>query len=130
MQDDEQAIRELIDAWLRATAAGDTERILGLMADDVVFLVTGQPPLRGKAAFAAGQGALERFRIESTSEVQEVRVLGEWAYCWNKLSIVVTPLDGGDSIKRAGNTLSILRKQSSGAWVVVRDANMLAVVAQ
>ena len=38
------------------------------------------------------------------------------------------PLNDGAPIRRAGNTLSILRKQPGGAWVVVRDANMLAVV--
>jgi hypothetical protein len=30
-------------------------------------------------------------------------------------------------VKRAGNTLSILKKES-GSWVIFRDANMLAVV--
>jgi len=131
VQDDERAIRDLIDAWQRATAAGDSERVLRLMADDVVFLAPGQPPMRGKAAFAAAsQAALSQFRIESTSEIQELRVLGDWAWCWNQLSLVVTPLAGGSPIKRAGNTLSILRKDSTGAWTIVRDANMLAVVSQ
>jgi len=46
---------------------------------------------------------------------------------WTELSLVVTPKDGGDPVKRAGNTLSILHKQD-GAWVIFRDANMLAVV--
>ncbi len=48
MQDDECANRELA-AWLRA-AAGDDERILRLMADDVVFVAAGEPPMRGKTA--------------------------------------------------------------------------------
>lgn len=130
MQDDERAIRDLVATWLAASAAGDNERVLSLMADDVVFLVPGQPPMRGKAAFAAGQAALKEFRIEGQSEIQEVRVFGGWAYCWNELSVVVTPLRGGAPVKRAGHALSILRKQPDGAWLVVRDANMLAVVSQ
>ncbi len=28
--------------------------------------------------------------------------------------------------RRTGHTLSVLRKQSDGAWVIFRDANMLA----
>lgn len=127
-EQDERAIRELIATWLRASSAGDTEQILTLMADDVVFLMPDHPPMRGKAAFAAGQTALKNFRIDATSEIQEIRVLGAWAYCWTKLSVVVTPQQGGASVKRAGNTLSILQKQSTGAWVIVRDANMLSVV--
>jgi uncharacterized protein (TIGR02246 family) len=127
MQDDEQAIREVVATWLSASKAGDTERVLSLMAEDVVFLVPGQPPMRGKAAFAESQSALAQFDIEATSEIQEIRVFGEWAYLWTKLSVVVTPKKGGASSKRAGNTLSILQKQAGG-WVIFRDANMLVIV--
>jgi uncharacterized protein (TIGR02246 family) len=129
MLSDEQAIRELVATWLSASKAGDTEKVLSLMAEDVVFLVPGQPPMRGKSAFAAGQAGLQTFHMDGTSEIQEIKVLGEWACLWTKLSVVVTPKKGGAPIKRAGHTLSILQKQA-GAWVIVRDANMLAVVPQ
>ena len=125
--DDEQAIRNLIANWLSASKAGDTETVLGLMSDDVVFLVCGQPPMRGKKAFAAGQAALKDVEIDATSEIQEIKVLGDWAYVWTQLSVDFKPRSGGAVNKRAGNTLSILRKQE-GKWRLVRDANMLAPV--
>jgi uncharacterized protein (TIGR02246 family) len=53
MPGDEQAIRDLIANWMAATIAGDLNRLLSLMADDVVFLTPGQPPMRGLDAFAA-----------------------------------------------------------------------------
>jgi len=53
MEDDEQAIRRLVATWLAASKAGDTATVAGLMAEDVVFLTPGQPPMRGRAAFAA-----------------------------------------------------------------------------
>ncbi len=127
MQDDEQAIRELVATWLSASKAGVTEKVLSLMADDVVFLVTSQPPMRGKSEFAATQAKLKDVEIDATGEIQEVQVFGEWAYSWTKLSVVMTPKNGGAPVKRAGNTLSILKKQA-GAWVLFRDANMLAPV--
>jgi uncharacterized protein (TIGR02246 family) len=46
MQNDEQEIRQLVSTWMTASKAGDVEKVLSLMADDVVFLVTGQPPMR------------------------------------------------------------------------------------
>jgi uncharacterized protein (TIGR02246 family) len=126
---DEHAIRNLVARWHRATAAGDVDTVLGLMADDVVFLVAGFPPMRGRAAFERGlRGLLAQHRIESTSEVQEVEVSGVMAYCWNTLTVRVIPLAGGSATVRAGSALSILRKQPNGSWVVVRDANMLAPV--
>jgi len=122
---DEQAIRELIDTWLRASKAGDREVVLSLMAEDVVFLQPGQPPMRGRAGFAAAQKAMNDVDIDASSEIQEIRILGDWAYCWNRLTVVVSPRNGGASIKRSGDVLSLLQKQS-GRWVIVRDANMLS----
>ena len=125
MSPDENAIRELIDTWLRASKAGDSEVVLSLMAEDVVFLQPGQPPMRGRAGFAAAQKAISDVDIDASSEIQEIRILGDWAYCWNRLTVVVSPRNGGAPIKRAGDVLSLLQKQS-GRWVIVRDANMLS----
>lgn len=127
MEQDEQAIRNLISTWLEASTAGDTERVLGLMADDAVFLMPGQEPMRGKEAFAASQGALKDFALNARSDVQEVKVLGDWAYCRTRLEVTVTPPGGAAPVRRAGHTLSILQKQD-GAWLLTRDANLLAAV--
>ena len=35
------------------------------------------------------------------------------------------PKDGGKPVRRSGYTLTILRKQATGNWLVVRDANLL-----
>jgi uncharacterized protein (TIGR02246 family) len=130
MNSDEHEIRQLVTTWIDATKSGDTDSVLSLMADDVVFLVTGQPPMIGKAAFAAAmraQSGQGRLQFEGKSEIQEVQVLDDWAYMWTKLTVVITPPGAAASIARAGNTLTILKKQN-GKWVLARDANMLAVV--
>jgi uncharacterized protein (TIGR02246 family) len=126
MTSDEQAIRDLVARWHTATAAGDVDTVLGLMAEDVVFLVAGHAPMRGRSSFESGlRKLLTTHRIESTGEVQEIAVSGDLAYCWNQLTVSIAPKPGGNAATRAGSALSILRKQSSGSWVVVRDANML-----
>jgi uncharacterized protein (TIGR02246 family) len=127
MTSDEQQIRQLVATWIEATKAGDTDAVLSLMTDDVVFLVTGQPPMMGKAAFATAmqsQAAGPRPQFDGKSEIQEVQVLGDWAYMWTKLTVVVTP-PGGQTMTRSGHTLSILKKQN-GKWLLERDANMLS----
>jgi ketosteroid isomerase-like protein len=80
-----------------------------------------------KASFAASQASLQQVDLETNSEIQEINVVGDCAYIRTYLSMVITPKAGGSSVRRAGNTLSILRKQE-GSWIMVRDANMLAVV--
>src|SRR5258706_6241414 len=100
MSTDEQAIRDLVATWLRAPKAGDNAAVLNLMADDVVFLTPGQTPMRGRLAFAAAKKGLADMDIDAHSDIQEIKVLGNWAYCWNRLTVVVTPRGGGASIKR------------------------------
>ena len=127
MNADEQAIRNLVAQWHTATAAGDVAAVLSLMAEDVVFLVAGQPPMKGRSTFETGLRALlAAHRIESTNEVQEVEVSGNLAYCWSVLNVRIIPRTGGNPVVRSGSALSILRKQDNGSWVLVRDANLLA----
>ena len=129
MSNDEQAIRDLIETWHKATAEGDLAQLLTLMAEDVVFLVAGKPPMRGRDDFAAGfKKAIEGFHIESSSDIQEIHVNGDWAYVWNYLVVTMTPKDGGTPNRRTGNVLSVLRKQTNGSWVMFRDANLLTDV--
>jgi len=132
MQSDEQEIRQLVTTWMEATKTGDTKKVLGLMTEDVVFLVTGQPPMIGKSVFAAAlqvQSNQQRPEFDGKSEIQEIQVFGDWAYMWTKLSVVVTPPGGAPTMTRAGHTLSILRKLE-GKWLLARDANMLSHVSK
>jgi uncharacterized protein (TIGR02246 family) len=127
MQNDEQEIRQLVSTWMAASKAGDVEKVLSLMADDVVFLVPGQPVMR-KADFAAAaraQSGKDAPRFDGSSEIQEIKILGDWAFMWTRLTVVVTPPGGAQTMTRAGHTLTILRKQS-GKWLLARDANLLA----
>jgi len=122
---DEQAIRDTIAAWIRATAAGDIAELTTLMTDDAVFLTPGQSPMRRDDFMAQFLAAVEHVRIEASSEVQEIEIAGDWAYCWNRLDVKATPRAGGAPQHRAGYTLTIFRRDG-GAWRLARDANLLA----
>lgn len=127
MRDDEREIRELVATWMAATKAGDVDTVLSLMAEDVVFLIAGQEPMIGKAAFAAAaraQSSREAPQFEGRSEIQEIQVLGDWAFMWSKLEVAVTLPGGAKPVTRRGHTLSILKRRD-GRWVLARDANML-----
>jgi len=127
MADDKQQIRDLIDNWTRASAAGDISKILSLMDEDAVFLRASHPPMRGREAFAAlFKRAIEQVRIEASSNIQEIDVSGDMAYCWNELSVSMTPLKGGTAMKHSGPVLTIFRKKADGTWILSRDANLLA----
>jgi uncharacterized protein (TIGR02246 family) len=123
MSNDEQAIRDLVDKWLSATRAGDFDTVLNLMADDVVFMVPGQEPF-GKQAFAASAQAMKGLYIDGISEIQELKVLGDWAWIRNRLRVTITP-PNAQKMVRSGYTLTILRKEQDGRWLLARDANLV-----
>ena len=75
MSEDERAIRDLVATWMQASQAGDLNTVLGLMSDDVVFMVPGREPF-GKEAFAAASQAMKGMRVEGTSDIRELEVLG------------------------------------------------------
>jgi uncharacterized protein (TIGR02246 family) len=125
MNSDEQEIRSLIDTWMSATKAGATETVLGLMTDDVKFLVPGREPF-GKDEFerSSKEHAASGMHFEGRSEIAELQVLGEWAWMITNLSVTGGP-EGGPATTRSGHTLTILRKVD-GRWLLARDANLLS----
>jgi uncharacterized protein (TIGR02246 family) len=125
MTNDEREIRELVDRWMAASKAGDLPTVLSLMTEDVIFMVPGQAPF-GKQAFAAASEGMKDVRIEGTSDIQEIHVMGDWAYLRNHLTMTATPPKGGKPMRRSGYTLTILRKEADGKWRLARDANLMA----
>ncbi|MBR8316467.1 SgcJ/EcaC family oxidoreductase [Burkholderia dolosa] len=130
MSEDERAIRELVETWFVSSRRGDLATVLDLIADDAIFMVAGQPPF-DKAAFAAASrganaAAPNAPKIDGRYRIDELRVLGDWAYLRNFIEIDATLPDGA-AVRRAGHTLTILRK-ADGRWQLVRDANLVMLV--
>ena len=75
--------------------------------------------MRGREAFAAAlRPALGQVHIEGRSEIEEIHVAENYAFCWSQLSLTVTPFQGGPVQRRAGPTLSVFRKEPDGRWVL------------
>jgi uncharacterized protein (TIGR02246 family) len=124
MHPDEMAIRGVIENWVRATSSGDVPELMELMAEDAIFLTPGQEPMR-RDDFAAGfSAAMEHVQIEARSDVQEIEIANDWAWCWNYLDVCVTPRGAGAQMRRFGHTLTIFRREN-GEWRIARDANLL-----
>jgi uncharacterized protein (TIGR02246 family) len=123
MTDDERAIRETVDRWMRATETGDLQTVLSLMTDDAVFMVPGREPF-GKKEFAAGAERMKDARLRGVSDIREIGVLGDWAYLRNHITLTMTPSDG-TTVRRSGYTLTIMRKGNDGGWRLARDANLV-----
>ena len=123
MDDDERKIRDVLAQWFEATRTGDTDAVLALMTDDVLFLTPGRAPF-GRAEFEqASRG--QSMQVDGHSEIEELEIAGDWAWMRTAIEVTMT-LPNGETHRRAGHTLSILRKQPDGRWLLVRDANLLS----
>ena len=63
-------------------------------------------------------------RFDGASEIDEIRVMGDWAFMRTRLTVTATQ-PGKPPMVRSGPTLSILVKRD-GRWLLARDANLLA----
>ncbi len=126
MDQDEQEIRDVIETWMESMRIGYTKRALSVIAEDTAFLMPGHGRL-GKADFEAAHVTMPIFVREIKSEVEEVKVHGNIAYCVSKLDVVTTSRKDGDKLVRKGYALTILEKRQ-GIWMIVRDANTLSTV--
>jgi len=125
--EDEEAIHRLVETWMEATKRGDTETVLSLIADDAVFMTAGGEPF-GKAEFRAlASKQAEGVHYEATGDIVELKVLGDWAFLCNHLTVTVVSGGGEPLFKRSGYTLSILRKEPDGRWLLARDANLMSL---
>ena len=122
MTDDERAIRELVEDWMAASKAGDTDAVLALMTDDVLFLTPGREPF-GKEEFRAQSEALKNVTMDGRAEVREIEVHGDLAWMRNHIDLTVTA--EGQPKERSGYTLAILKKDSDRHWRLFRDANLV-----
>jgi uncharacterized protein (TIGR02246 family) len=82
------------------------------MSDDVIFMVPGRKPF-GKQGFAAASAAMKDVKVEATGNIEELQVLGDWAYLRYRLEISMTS-PHGTPVRRSGYTLTILRKHPHG----------------
>jgi uncharacterized protein (TIGR02246 family) len=124
ISDDERAIRTLVDEWMAASRAGDLHKVLSLMAEDVLFTIPGRAPF-GKEAYRAMAESMKPVQMQGAADILELEVRGDWAWLRNHIDMAVTP-PGGTPVRRSGYTLSILRKEPDGRWLLFRDANLVS----
>ena len=84
--------------------------------------------MRREEFAARFKSLINTVRIKFRSNVQEITVNGDHAECRNLYEVDITPIAGGATIKRAGNTLTVFRRGADGQWRIWRDANLMQTV--
>ena len=118
---DETRVRASVQQAVDAFRAGDVDTLVRLHTDDAVILKPGEEPEIGKPAMRASLESLfEQFTVEESRTIEELEIIGDWAFTWGKYSIKLTPNNGSAPINESGKYIDILRKQPDGSWLFAR----------
>ena len=124
-EEDQKAIAELQRRDIEANMALDTEKLLALRTDDVVYLVPGRAPL-------AGQDAVRKYLEEIRGQLanwdmlayeenwQEVQVVGDFAFEWGTVNIRARQEGERRESAALRNVMQMLRRQPDGDWKISR----------
>ena len=120
----EDAVREIIkvrDAWTEAVKAKDVERLMSLLADDIVMMHPNRPAIIGLAANRADlTAAFEKFQVDQSVLSDEIVVAGEWAFDRSRATTTLTPVAGGAPVTARSKAITMLRRQTDGSWKIAR----------
>ncbi len=124
-QEDQQAIADLQRRDIDANIAVDTDKIMALRTDDVVYLVPGRAPVIGQDAVRA---YLEDIRkqladwdmVGYEENWQEVQVSGDVAYEWGTIHIRAQQANEKRESSATRNVIQVLKRQPGGDWKISR----------
>jgi len=119
--EDIHAIKQLAADWRSGWLAGDADALLSLYGSEPVLMPQDQPAVMGKDAIRSlYQLALKEYDFKSEGSLMEVEASGDWGYFWSTYTLTATPKSGGKSIKNAGKSVFIVKREPGGAWKIAR----------
>ena len=131
-EQDEAALRALSRDWRLAARAGDVERYMSLLTEDVVVLISRRPAVTGASAVRTFVKEFFRdYRISEESFTPvEIIVSGEWAFdrgTWDAQYEPLTAAARADTSRwwetpSTGWYLLLARRQPDGSWKYARLA--------
>jgi len=118
---DLRAIEVINQQDVQFALANDPDKMMSQWADDIVLLQSAGPIMRGRKAIAeAFQGVESPEIVESELDIQEVRVVGDYAFQWGTYHYGMRPRTGGDRVRTSGKLMRILQRQADGSWKIHR----------
>jgi len=119
------AIKKTIQAYADAVNSEDLTSWVNTMAEDVVFQPPNRPQLNGKDAVVnwAKEVFSDTLKRKLDMQIEEVQVLGSWAFAVGRYTSTYTPKQGGSTTEVHGKFINIFRRESTGDWKYARASH-------
>jgi uncharacterized protein (TIGR02246 family) len=119
---DLEAIDRVRDAHVAALNTGDAEAWVAQFTDDGVQMPPNAPANVGRTMIGSwSQAFLAQFRLQFALAVDEVRVLGEWAFERGGYTISLHPKAGGPPMQDSGKYITVYQRKPGDTWRMARD---------
>jgi uncharacterized protein (TIGR02246 family) len=119
---DLKAIASTGQRLLEAAKAEDIDALLACFTDDVVLIPMGHPVVKGKPAIRVFYKSMfEEYDLEDIGpSLDEVVVMGEWAFSRETTSIVAVHKNHDDKLKVFNRGIAIWKRDTDGEWKLAR----------
>lgn len=119
---DMTAIDRLREVHVASLNSGDADGWAACFAGDGVQMPPNFGANAGKAAIERwSKGFLGLFNCQFKLSVDEVQVIGEWAFECGRYDITLASKSGGSSMDDNGKYITIYQRQPDGGWKIARD---------
>jgi len=119
---DLEALNRVRAAHVAALNAGDAEAWAAQFTDDGVQMPPNAPVNVGRTMIGSwSQHFLNQFRVQFSLAVDEVRVLGEWAFERGGYTISLDPKAGGPAMQDIGKYITVYQRKAGDTWRMARD---------
>jgi ketosteroid isomerase-like protein len=117
------AVESATTAFHQALQTNDSARVLAYVADDVLMMPPGEPPVRGKEAMRAWYAAfLSQYQTSDLVLSNREVILGAgWATELGAYEWHLTPVTGGAPMVDHGHYMQVWTRLPSGEWRFARE---------
>ncbi|MDK3074982.1 DUF4440 domain-containing protein [Sedimentitalea sp. JM2-8] len=110
------------DNHVGALNTGDAEAWTAQFAGDGVQMPPNAPENVGKERIRQWfVGLLSAFKVQFELDVEEVRIVGDWAFERGGYAISLNPVAGGPAMVDNGKYITIYRQGDGNGWKIARD---------
>jgi uncharacterized protein (TIGR02246 family) len=117
---DTENLRVLVGQFVDSWNAADMAAIGPMVADDIVLMQPDGPLLQGRDAILATIAEVDITMVQQTATVDEVIVLGDYAYTRGTWNLDPTPTAGADVPSANGKWSVLFKRGADGAWQMSR----------
>lgn len=121
-QADIQALKIFVEDFDVASNAGDFETLATFYTEDAIRMPPNEPGWVGNNAIRAGfKKQFEQYDIVVDNSVEDVRVVGDWAFMRGVATVKLTPKTGGEPFQGISKWMAFRQRQPDGSWKTVSD---------